>query len=158
MRGHCVGGDADLALHCDLMIVASDASIGYPPVRNLGVSPNLWLHRLGPQLAERVMLTGDLLTGEEAFRLGLARESCPADQLDAVAIREAYSKVSFKEVQPHGGLVGRHICAEWPPVVGVENASGFEMGDRALDRRTQLVYLCSEFLLPIKAIYRLAAS
>jgi periplasmic divalent cation tolerance protein len=29
-------------------------------------------------------------------------------------------KSEFKEVQPHGGSVGRHICAEWPPVVGVE--------------------------------------
>src|SRR6266478_3105688 len=59
-------------------------------------------------------------------------------------------KIDFKEVQSYGSPVGRHVCAEWPPVIGVENTPGFEMSDRALDRGAQLVYLCVEFLLPVK--------
>ena len=61
-------------------------------------------------------------------------------------------KIEFKEVQSYGGPVGRQVCAEWPPVIGVENAPGFEMSDRALDRGAQPVYLCIEFLLPVKQL------
>jgi len=46
--------------------------------------------------------------------------------------------------------IGRHVCAERPPVIGVENTPGFEMSDRALDRGAQLVHLRIEFLLPVK--------
>src|SRR5271165_6717755 len=59
-------------------------------------------------------------------------------------------KIEFKEIQSYGGPVGRHVCAEWPPVIGVENTPGFEMSDRALDRGTQPIYLGVEFLLPVK--------
>lgn len=76
VHGFALAGGADLALHCDFLIVAGDARIGYPPVRNLGVPPsNMWLYRLGPQLAKRMLLTGDSMTGIEAAELGLALES-----------------------------------------------------------------------------------
>jgi hypothetical protein len=43
-------------------------------------------------------------------------------------------KSEFKEVQSHSRPVGRNVCAERPPIIGVENTPGFEMSDRALDR------------------------
>src|SRR5262245_32383532 len=58
-------------------------------------------------------------------------------------------KSEFKEVQSYGRPVGRHVCAERPTVISVENAPGFEMSDRALHRGAQPVYLCIEFLLPV---------
>jgi enoyl-CoA hydratase len=87
VHGHCVAGGADLALHCDFIIAAADASIGYPPVRNLGVPPsNMWLYRLGAQQAKRLMFTGDRVSGTEAVELGLALGVCPVDQLDTVSL------------------------------------------------------------------------
>src|SRR5271165_3325186 len=59
-------------------------------------------------------------------------------------------KIEFKEIQSYSGPVGRHVCAEWPPVIGVENTPGFEMSDRALDWSTQPIHLGIEFLLPVK--------
>ena len=59
-------------------------------------------------------------------------------------------KIQFKEVQSYSRPIGRDICAERPPVIGMKNTPGFEMSDRALDRGAQLVYLGVEFLLPVK--------
>jgi len=43
----------------------------------------MWLYNMGPQWAKRMLLTGDLLRGKDAARLGLALESVPAAKLDA---------------------------------------------------------------------------
>ena len=60
VHGFCVAGGTDLALCSDLLVIAADARIGYPPARVWG-SPTtaLWAHRLGPQRAKRLLFTGD---------------------------------------------------------------------------------------------------
>jgi enoyl-CoA hydratase len=83
VQGFCVAGGTDLALCSDLLVIAADARIGYPPARVWG-SPTtaLWAHRLGPQRAKRLLFTGDLIDGAQALEWGLAIESPPADELD----------------------------------------------------------------------------
>ena len=83
VQGFCVAGGTDLALCSDLLVIAADARIGYPPARVWG-SPTtaLWAHRLGPQRAKRLLFTGDLITGAQALEWGLAIEAPPADELD----------------------------------------------------------------------------
>lgn len=84
VHGNCLANGTDIALLADLVIVASDARIGYPPVRAQGSPPShMWLYHMGPQWAKRMLLTGDLLRGKDAARLGLALESVPAAKLDA---------------------------------------------------------------------------
>jgi enoyl-CoA hydratase len=83
VHGACLAGGSDLALHCDLVIAAEDAQIGFPPVRSMGVPPtNMWLYHLGPQKAKRLLLTGDTVSGREAAAMGLALEAVPSAQLD----------------------------------------------------------------------------
>jgi enoyl-CoA hydratase len=84
VQGFCVAGGTDLALCADLLIIAEDARIGYPPARVWG-SPTtaLWAHRLGPQRAKRLLFTGDLIDGRTALDWGLAVEAPPASELDA---------------------------------------------------------------------------
>ena len=83
VQGFCVAGGTDLALCSDLLVVADDAKIGYPPARVWGVPTTaLWAHRLGAQRAKRLLFTGDCLSGKEAVEWGLAIESAPADHLD----------------------------------------------------------------------------
>jgi enoyl-CoA hydratase len=83
VQGNCLAGGTDLALHCDLVIAAEDASIGFPPVRSMGVPPtNMWLYHLGPQWTKRLVLTGDTLTGVQAREVGLVVATAPADTLD----------------------------------------------------------------------------
>jgi enoyl-CoA hydratase len=84
VHGYCVAGGTDMALCSDLLVIADDAKIGYPPARVWG-SPTtaMWAQRLGPMRAKRLLLTGDSLTGAEAAEWGLATESHPAGELDA---------------------------------------------------------------------------
>ncbi|MGZ4244462.1 MAG: crotonase/enoyl-CoA hydratase family protein [Solirubrobacteraceae bacterium] len=84
VHGFCVAGGTDMALCSDLLVIAADAKIGYPPARVWG-SPttSLWAHRLGPQRAKRLLFTGDSLSGAEAAEWGLAIEAPPASELDA---------------------------------------------------------------------------
>jgi enoyl-CoA hydratase len=84
VHGFCVAGGTDMALCSDLLVVAEDAKIGYPPARVWG-SPTtaLWAHRVGVMRAKRLLLTGDSLTGAEAAEWGLAVEAPPAAELDA---------------------------------------------------------------------------
>ncbi len=83
VHGFCVAGGTDLALCSDLLVIAADAKIGYPPARVWG-SPttSMWAHRLGPQRAKRLLFTGDCLSGTEALEWGLAIEAPQAAELD----------------------------------------------------------------------------
>jgi enoyl-CoA hydratase len=83
VHGFCVAGGTDMALCSDLLVIADDAKIGYPPARVWG-SPTtaLWAHRIGPQRAKRLLFTGDSLSGREALEWGLAIEAPRADELN----------------------------------------------------------------------------
>jgi enoyl-CoA hydratase len=83
VHGNCLAGGTDLALHCDVVIAAADARIGFPPVRSMGVPPtNMWLYHLGPQWTKRLLLTGDTVSGQEAAAIGLVQAAVPAAELD----------------------------------------------------------------------------
>jgi enoyl-CoA hydratase len=83
VHGFCVAGGTDMALCSDLLVIAQDAKIGYPPARVWG-SPTtaLWAHRLGAQRAKRLLFTGDSLSGREALEWGLAIEAPAPELLD----------------------------------------------------------------------------
>jgi enoyl-CoA hydratase len=83
VHGYCVAGGTDMALCSDLLVIAADAKIGYPPARVWG-SPTtaMWASRVGPMRAKRLLLTGDSLTGAEAAEWGLATEAPLPAELD----------------------------------------------------------------------------
>src|SRR3954470_22526348 len=83
VHGFCVAGGTDMALCSDLLVMAEDARIGYPPARVWG-SPttSLWAFRLGEQRAKRLLFTGDLIDGRQAAEWGLALEAHPPGKLD----------------------------------------------------------------------------
>ncbi len=83
VHGFCVAGGTDMALCSDLLVIAEDAKIGYPPSRVWG-SPttSIWAFRIGIEKAKRLLFTGDCLNGKEAVEWGLAIECAPAGKLD----------------------------------------------------------------------------
>ncbi|MED5607011.1 MULTISPECIES: crotonase/enoyl-CoA hydratase family protein [Pseudomonas] len=84
VNGPAVAGGSDIALCCDLIVMAEEAQIGYPPARVWGCPTTaMWVYRLGPEKAKRMLLTGDLVDGREAQRLGLVYQSVPLAELDA---------------------------------------------------------------------------
>jgi enoyl-CoA hydratase len=86
VHGFCVAGGTDMALCSDLLVIAADAKIGYPPARVWG-SPttSMWAYRLGSQRAKRLLFTGDSLSGAQALEWGLAIEAPSPAELDDCA-------------------------------------------------------------------------
>ena len=90
VHGYAVAGGSDIALCSDMIVMAGDARIGYPPARVWGCPTTaMWIYRVGAERAKRMLLTGDLVTGLEAARMGLVTEAVPADDLDAAVERWA---------------------------------------------------------------------
>ena len=96
VHGFCLAGGTELATACDLVYVAHDAQVGYPPVRSMS-SPDMAWHAwmLGMRRAMEAMLTGDSMTGDEAVAAGFANRAFAAEKLDAevLAIAERVAKV-----------------------------------------------------------------
>jgi enoyl-CoA hydratase len=90
VHGYCLAGGTELATACDLVYVADDAQIGYPPVRSMA-SPDMAWHvwMMGMRQAMEAMLTGDSMTGVEAVERGFANRSFAVDDLDAEVLAVA---------------------------------------------------------------------
>lgn len=73
--GFALGGGLELALACDLIIATEKAKLGQPEV-NLGLIPGFGgtqrlVHRVGVGTAKRLIYTADMISADEAFRIGL---------------------------------------------------------------------------------------
>ncbi len=122
VQGTCIGVGTGIIGLCDMVLVADDARIGFPPTRDLGTPPeNMWLYNCGPQWAKRLLLTGDSVTGKDAAQIGLALKSYPADQLEHETMRLAARL----------GLVDPHLLSANKRLVNI----GLElMGARTVQR------------------------
>ncbi len=100
VQGYAVAGGSDIALSADLVVMAEDAQIGYPPARVWGCPTTaMWVYRVGAERAKRLLLTGDLINGREAARIGLISDAVPATDLDAAADRLALRMASIPKNQ-----------------------------------------------------------
>lgn len=83
VHGAAVAGGSDIALCCDMVVMAEDARIGYPPSRVWGCPTTaMWAYRIGPEKAKRMLFTGDLVSGAEAEAMGLVLKAVPSAQLE----------------------------------------------------------------------------
>jgi cyclohexa-1,5-dienecarbonyl-CoA hydratase len=86
VTGNCLGGGAELALVCDVVITSEDATWGFPEIQ-LGCFPPIAATALsalvGQKRAAELVLTGRTLTGAEAAEIGLATTAVPADRLNS---------------------------------------------------------------------------
>lgn len=85
INGFALGGGCELALACTLRLAAETASLGQPEVK-LGLIPGYGgtqrLPRLvGPSAALKLILTGQIVSAAEAFRIGLVDEVVPVAEL-----------------------------------------------------------------------------
>jgi enoyl-CoA hydratase len=90
VHGYCLAGGSELATACDLVYVAEDAAIGYPPTRLMS-PPDMQFHPwlLGMRRAMEMYLTGDAISGVEAAAEGFANRAYPAAALEAEVLRIA---------------------------------------------------------------------
>jgi enoyl-CoA hydratase/carnithine racemase len=86
IHGACIGGAMELALACDLRVMAADAVIGMPETR-IGLIPDVGGSSRLPQVvglgrAKELVMTGKMIGGEEAERIGLVNRLAPAEGLE----------------------------------------------------------------------------
>jgi len=87
IHGACIGGAMELALACDLRVMAADAVIGMPETR-IGLIPDVGGSSrphadIDLERDKELIMTGKLIGAEEAERIGLANRTAPAGELDA---------------------------------------------------------------------------
>jgi len=124
VRGYAVAGGSDIALSCDLVVMADDARIGYMPARVWGCPTTaMWVYRLGAEKAKRMLLTGDTVDGRTAAEWGLVLESVPDDELDDAVEKLAdrmagvpvnqlvMQKLMINQAYDNMGLQGTQILA-----------------------------------------------
>ena len=88
IHGAAAAGGSDIALCCDMIVMAEDARIGYTPARVWGIPTTMmWVYRLGIENAKRMLFTGDLVSGLEAAEMGLVQAAVPAAELEAEVAR-----------------------------------------------------------------------
>lgn len=110
VHGFAVAGGSDIALCCDLLVMADDARIGYMPTRVWGCPTTaMWTYRVGPMRAKRLMFTGDTIDGRTAADWGLATESVPADRLPAAvdALADRIAGVPSSHLMMHKLVVNQ---------------------------------------------------
>ncbi len=84
VHGYAISGADGLALACDFCLMDYDARIGVPGVRAEGMPIHMmYPYLLNHQMTKRLVLTGDLIDGREAERIGLIYRAYPADELES---------------------------------------------------------------------------
>jgi enoyl-CoA hydratase len=124
VQGYAVAGGSDIALCCDLVVMAEDARIGYMPARVWGCPTTaMWVYRLGAERAKAMLLTGDTIDGRRAAEWGLVLEAVPAAELDArvealadriagVPINQlVMQKLMVNQAYDNMGLAGTQVLA-----------------------------------------------
>ena len=89
VNGYAVGGGLELVLGCDLVVAAEHAQLGLPEARRGLLADAGGIHKLVRRLpwsaAMQLILTGELISAEEARRIGLVNQVVPAEGLQAAA-------------------------------------------------------------------------
>ncbi len=112
IHGHVIAGGTDLALHCDIIIAADDANIGFPPVRSMGTPPtHMWTYMVGPQWAKWFVLTGETVSGKEANDMGLVWKSVPAEELEAAVedLARKMAKIPWEMLAANKSIVNKAL-------------------------------------------------
>ncbi|MDP7225199.1 MAG: enoyl-CoA hydratase-related protein [SAR202 cluster bacterium] len=90
VHGWCLAGASELASMCDILFVADDAQLGYPPVRALSSPDTMYFPwKMPMSWAKYLMMTGKPVLGKDAVDIGWATKSFPADELDEAVRTEA---------------------------------------------------------------------
>ena len=99
VHGWCLAGGTELAAACDLVYIAEDAQVGYPPVRLMSPPDMQWQTWLmGLRRGMEALLTGDAMSGTDAVAAGMATRAFPIDDLDesVLAMAERIAKVPIE--------------------------------------------------------------
>ena len=124
VNGFALGGGCELAMMCDLIIASDKAKFGQPEIK-LGVTPGMGgsirlTKAIGKAKAMDLVLTGRMIDGEEADRIGLVSRVVPHDELMDIALKAADEVAGFSipSIMAAKEMVSRAL--ELPTTEGVK--------------------------------------
>lgn len=113
VEGACLGGGAELALVCDLVYTARDASWAFPEIK-LGCYPPVACAALaalvGQKRAADLILTGRQISGDEAMAIGLATGAARGEEIPGV-VNDAIGRLS--QLSPAALKVAKKAFYAW---------------------------------------------
>ncbi len=140
VHGYCLAGGSELAAACDLVYVADDARMGYPPVRLMS-PPDAQFHPwfLHMRHAMEMMLTGDAFDADDLVRMGFANRKFALAEMDSavLAVAERIAKIPSDLQQINKRSVHRAM-----ETMGIRAAlrAGTEMQALAFHQPSSLAY------------------
>ncbi len=113
LHGFCLGGGLELAMACDLRVAAEEAQLGQPEIK-LGLLPGGGGTQRLPRLVGRgrallMNMTGDPISGSQAYDWGLVERVVPGEQLLDAALELART---IAERSPHAIATIKRLAAE----------------------------------------------
>jgi cyclohexa-1,5-dienecarbonyl-CoA hydratase len=113
VHGHCLGGGAELAMVCDLVYTAENATWGFPEIK-LGCYPTVAATALaalvGQKHAADLVLTGRTISGSEAASIGLVNRALADEQVDA-AVQQSVQ--SLLQLSPAALAITKKAIYAW---------------------------------------------
>jgi len=113
VEGPCLGGSFELALACDMRIVADDAIFGLPEIK-VGIpsviEASLLARIIGWGRATELILTGDTINAQEAFRIGLVNRVVPKKDLHHETLKMAQR---LALLSPYTMGVQKDVLRKW---------------------------------------------
>lgn len=132
VHGYCVAAGCYLQMCCDLAIAAEDAMLGHPATRGGGVSSMpLWVTFLGLRKAKELLMTGKLINGKEAERIGLVNIAVPPDKLEQEVWEMAQT---VAEVPPDGMMIAKEALNTHAEILGRATVFAYHRQLNALGR------------------------
>ncbi len=125
VKGYALGGGLELAMSCDLRLATEDAKLGLPEV-TLGLVPG-WsgtqkmTKLIGLSRASALVLTGERISGKQAYELGLVNRLIPAGDPDEYALQ--YGRELASALAPVAVMLAKRLLnkgTEAPSDVGLE--------------------------------------
>jgi enoyl-CoA hydratase/carnithine racemase len=107
ISGYALGGGFEMALMTDISVIARDTKIGMPATRFLGPalgSLHMFFHRLGPVLARRMLLTGDIIEAGDIEHLGVFTDTCEPSK---VTVRARYWAEKAAKMPADGVVIAK---------------------------------------------------
>ena len=122
VRGYALGGGCDIVLLSDITILAEDAKLGEPEVRHVSCPTFIMPWVVGMKKTKELLLTGDSIDAQEAYRLGIANRVVPVEKLEeeAWAVAERIAKIPAVSIEYNKRAINHAY-----EVMGIKNAIAY---------------------------------
>ncbi|MFN0096556.1 MAG: enoyl-CoA hydratase-related protein [Dehalococcoidia bacterium] len=122
VNGFCLAGGGEMIGACDIVFASENAMFGHPAARALGIPPTLgmWPAKIGMLKTKELLFSGDMITAQEAERIGMINRVIANDRLDEEthAWCKRIAKVPLDALSVH-----KHVTNRWFEIAGLRTAA-----------------------------------